>query len=263
MRTGEQDFFSQVARHSILSREEEQQLMRRVRAGDSRARETMVRHNIRLVIAIALPFQRPGIGLEDLFQDGMIGMERALTKFDPERGFKFSTYATWWIRQAIQRGVANKGDTIRLPVHVKDRQYRARRHITSNPDATDEEIADALGTDAHLVRTALSAPRASVSFDATYEDRIGWAETLPDPNAPDPAGIVAHEALVGPVRDAVEALPEPTRSVIRLRFGFDDQDPLSINEVSERLGLAGHRVSNLQREGLALLRAALEDDDGI
>lgn len=253
-------FFDRVAKHPILSAEQEQRLARKMRAGDRQAREELVRCNMRLVISIALPWRHRGLEFEDLFQEGCIGLEKALDKFDPDRGYKLSTYATWWIKQAVQRAAANKSETIRAPIHVQDRAYKIKLLREKEPELTDAQVAERLGATEQQIREAITAPRASVSIDAERsEETVSWADSIADDNSPDPYAEAMREGAAIPIRKAIKDLPSPIDQVIQLRFGIEKNsgEPMSIAQVGEALNIPGHRVSNLQREGLEMLREVL------
>jgi len=261
---GSRDFLQKVADHRILSAREEKDLARRVIAGDKEARETLIRLNMRLVMYIASPFRNRMFGLEfdDIVQEGVIGLNRAVDKFDPERGFKFSTYATWWIRQAIQRAIANQGRTIRMPIHIHDRRYRARKFLESNPEATDIEIAASLGIEVHQLAAALSVAEATTSLDKELSvgndgDGMDWSALLADPNSPNPEHITEREDHLLPMREAVNSLDPDEQRVIKLRFGFDG--PVhGIKEIAATLNISSSTVSSLERSAKNKLRGLTE-----
>ena len=252
------DFFDKVSKHPILTAAEEQRLAHRLRAGDVRARDELIRCNARLVMSIAMPYRHRGLEMDDLFQEGVIGLGKAIDRFNPDKGYRLSTYATWWIMQAVQRAAAHKSDTIRVPISVQGRERDVARHREKNPDATDIEVALALGIGEHHVSGAGSHARVSASLNEdTTEDTLSWADTVRDHNAPDPLDMAMRESASAPVLDAIHDLPEPMRSVIRLRFGIGGDHPLSINQVREELGVPGHQVSKMQRDGLNIIRDSL------
>ena len=249
-----QKFFERVARHPLLSSTQERALATRAKAGDRSARDEMVRCNARLVLFMIYPYRNRGLSQEDLFQEGVVGLLRAIDKFEPARGFKFSTYATWWIRQAVSRAVANKADVIRVPSTVHDQRTAMRRHLSANPDATQSEIALAVGITEEELSDLLYAPRVVTGIHQEGGDGGDIVDMLADELAPDPADVGDGYAVL---RTAVDDLPDSIRDVLRLRFGIDRDDPMSIVDVGRELGLPEHRVSGLQRQGLAMLRTAL------
>ncbi len=255
-------FLNEVARYPLLTAAQESELAKRVERGDREAKERMINSNLRLVVSIAKRYQGHDLPLLDLIQEGIFGLIRAVEKFDWRRGYKFSTYATWWIRQAVQRGVANKSRTIRVPVHVSERERRLARaeqelstKLGRPPE--DEELAAAAGLTLTQLREVRGAARAVTSLDRPVGDEgAQLGELIPAEGAEAVEELhvsLREEAL----RRAVEALPEPARSVVRLRFGLDgDEGPVSLDEIGRRLGMGRDRVRALETE--ALERLALE-----
>ncbi len=236
-------------------------LAKRVSAGDEDARKEMVAANLRLVVHWARRYQDRGVDLGDLVQEGTFGLLRAVEKFDWERGFRFSTYATWWIRQALQRAVQQHGRTIRIPLEVGERLQRldavtAELAGQLGRPPTDEELTEATGMTQTERESLESVARVAVSLDqpATADS----ATTLGDLVAPDPEDWVTdvEQAMVlERVRDAVDRLPHFQRDVLRLRFGFDGDSPASLQATAERLGVGVRRVRRAEEEGLAALSA--------
>ncbi|HZR92179.1 MAG TPA: sigma-70 family RNA polymerase sigma factor [Gaiellaceae bacterium] len=252
-------FLRDIGRYRLLSREEEAELMRRIEQGDAEARDRMINANLRLVVSIAKRYQGQGLPLADLIQEGIIGLLRAVDKFDWRRRYKFSTYATWWIRQAIQRGVDNRGRAIRVPVHVAAREQklaRLERELTAElgrkPD--EAELARAAGLSLRQLRTVQAAPRVVLSLDRPLgdEDADAFSSLFADESSPMleqvEAGLLA-EAL----RRAVDALPARERQVVRLRYGLDGSKPRSPAELRRELGLSPSEISRLERQALRRL----------
>jgi len=253
-------FFADVRRFPLLSAEEEVQLATRAEQGDDEAKERMINSNLRLVVSIARRYPRTDLTLLDLIQEGTLGLIRAVEKFDWRRGFKFSTYATWWIRQAIERGLQNKARTIRMPVHVLQRERRvgkAERELTAKLERspTDEEIARAAGLSLKQVREVIDAPRTVTSLDKPVgeEEEGTLGEVLPG-EGPDPEDEVDIDLERRVVREALEMLPDEQRDVLRLRFGLNgESEPHTLDQVVERLGISRNRVRRMEADGLARL----------
>src|SRR5213082_1899739 len=253
-------FLNEAGRYKLLTADEEVALSKRIERGDKAAKDLMVNSNLRLVVSIAKKYQGHGISLLDLIQEGILGLIRAVEKFDWRRGFKFSTYATWWIRQAVQRGVANKSRTIRIPVHIVEREQkiaRAERELTLKLERppTDEEVARTAKLSLKHVREVRSAARAVASLDKPLGDESDTA--FGDIVATD-KGNVEEEVVVGLserlLRAAVSKLPEREQQVIKLRYGLDgDEDPKSLEMIGRELGLTRERVRQIERQALERL----------
>ncbi|HET8978014.1 MAG TPA: sigma-70 family RNA polymerase sigma factor [Solirubrobacteraceae bacterium] len=259
-------FLSGVSRYRLLSGPEELELARRIERGDLRAKEKLINHNLRLVVSIAKRYQgNANMTLLDLVQEGTLGLIRAAEKFDHRRGFKFSTYATLWIRQAIQRGLADRGRVIRLPAAVEQQerkiaaaQARLTRELEREP--TFEEIASATGLEATLVEELSQAPRVVTSLDRTIGE---GEETTLGSILPADTRPVGEEVQISleqeQVRRAVASVPEPDRSVIRLRFGLDgDAEPKSYAAIARELNLTTRRVRQLEARALGELAMVRE-----
>jgi RNA polymerase primary sigma factor len=253
-------FLNEAGRYKLLTAAEEVELAKLIEEGDKEAKDLMINSNLRLVVSIAKKYQGHGISLLDLIQEGIIGLIRAVEKFDWRRGYKFSTYATWWIRQAVQRGVANKSRTIRIPVHIVEREQkisRAERALTAKleRDPTDEEIAETAKLSLKHVKEVRAAARAVTSLDkpvgttgdASFGDLIAGESTEPSEEV--------HVSLAeDTVRSAVETLPERERDVVKLRYGMDgDPDPKSLEEIGRQLGLTRERVRQIEARALQRL----------
>jgi RNA polymerase primary sigma factor len=253
-------FLNEMGRYKLLTAEEEVELAKRIERGDKEAKDLMVNSNLRLVVSIAKKYQGHGLSLLDLIQEGIIGLIRAVEKFDWRRGFKFSTYATWWIRQAVQRGVANKAREIRIPVHIVDRERkiaRVERELMAKLGRApeEEEIAEAAELPLKQVREVREAARAVTSLDRPVgeEGEISFGELVAgDEAGPEETLHVSLEEDM--LRRAVAALPDRQQEVVKLRYGLNgDGDPKSLDEIGRQLGLTRERVRQLEAEALERL----------
>jgi RNA polymerase primary sigma factor len=253
-----------AGRYPLLTAAEEVALAKRVERGDRTAKERMINSNLRLVVSIAKRYQGSGMHLGDLIQEGVIGLNRAVEKFDWRRGYKFSTYATWWIRQACQRAVSNQSATIRVPTHVHERRVklaRARQRLqaaSGGEDPTVEELAQATGLELHYVEEALGAVEANVSLNQTIgSDGDGeFGDLFADDSAADPMEEAADAYRRQSVRNAVDRLPERERRVLELRFGFEGEST-SLESIGRELGMSRERVRQVERDALAKLEHEL------
>jgi len=253
-------FLNETARYPLLTAAEEVELAKLVERGDRAAKERMINSNLRLVVSIAKRYQGHGLSLLDLIQEGIIGLIRAVEKFDWRRGFKFSTYATWWIRQAVQRGVGNKARTIRIPVHIAEREtkmMRAERVLTPKlgRPPTDAEIAQEAKLSAKHVREVRQAARAVTSLDRPVGDETGASVgDLLAGEAP-PIEEQVHVSFQEEVlHRALDALPERERDVLKLRYGLGgDPEPKSLEEIARHFGLTRERVRQIEAKALERL----------
>ena len=257
-------FLADVGKHKLLTASEEVTLAKQIEKGDLIAKRKMIESNLRLVVSIAKGYRGLGVPFLDLIQEGTLGLNRAVEKFDWRRGFKFSTYATWWIRQSVQRAVANNARTIRVPVHVVERQQKlgraARRlEVELGREATKEELAEATGLPVQHVDEALGAAQASVSLNQSVgaDDEGELGDLFADREAADPFDEAEESLRKQGVRKALDALPERERRILELRFGFEG-DPWTLEAIGHELGLTRERVRQLEGQALQRL-AALRD----
>ena len=259
-------FLNEIGRHKLLTAAEEVELSKRVERGDARAKERMINSNLRLVVSIARKYQGHDVPFLDLIQEGIIGLNRAVEKFDWRKGYKFSTYATWWIRQACQRAVANQAKTIRVPVHVHERRQklgrtRAELEVKLGREPSRQELADATKLPLQHVDEALDAAEASVSLNRTIgTDGDGeFGDLFADTSSVDPLEEAGESMRRQTVRAAVEELPDREARILHLRFGFDGGEPWTLDAIGEELGLTRERVRQLERDAMARLEHRLRD----
>jgi RNA polymerase primary sigma factor len=257
-------FLADVGKHRLLTAADEVSLAKRIERGDVVAKRCMIESNLRLVVSIAKGYRGLGVPFLDLIQEGTLGLNRAVEKFDWRRGFKFSTYATWWIRQSVQRAVANHARTIRVPVHVVERQQKlsraARRlEVELGREATRDELAEATGLPIQHVDEALGAASASVSLNQTVgaDDEGELGDLFADREASDPFDEAEESLRRQGVRKALEALPERERRILELRFGFEGE-PWTLEAIGHELDLTRERVRQLEGQALARLGALRE-----
>ncbi len=252
-------FLREAGRHRLLSAAQEVSLAKRIERGDAGAKEEMIQSNLRLVVSIAKNYRNQGLPFLDLIQEGTLGLIRAVEKFDWRRGFKFSTYATWWIRQAVARALADKARTIRMPVHIVERLQKINRAERSlwtqlGREPTLEEIADEASLTVDQVLEVRAAARASTSLDApvgddedaTLGDFVAGDEPLPE----DEVHVQLRRQVL---LDALLSLPAREREVVTLRYGIDGNEPRTLEEIGRRLGLTRERVRQIELDSLRRL----------
>jgi RNA polymerase primary sigma factor len=254
-------YLGRIRAGKLLDAQEEKELSRRAREGDLAARRQLIECNLRLVISIAKKYRGRGVLFEDLIQEGNAGLIRAVEKFDPEMGNRFSTYATWWIRQAVTRAVADSARTVRLPAHVVDALYRLRRAENSlslelGRDATEEELADRLDVKPQEARRLreVGQPISSIHAKMGSEEGSEMGELLPDERSGEDYARVEVGQWEMALVEAVRSLPEREAKVIQMRHGLDGSQTRTLREVSEALGISQERARQVEMKALRTIR---------
>ena len=256
-------YFAQIGKGKLLTHQEEIDLSRRTKKGDRAARKRLIERNLRLVVSIAKKSRGRGLPFEDLIQEGSIGLMKAVGKFDPDRGYRFSTYATWWIRQAVQRAVADKGRTIRVPVHMGEKIRKMARTYNElsaelKRGASDEEIAGRLEWNLEDVRDVKDAMSDATSLNQPLTSDKGSSELgefVEDERASDTPNTVLSEMESSQLEEAMDWLPERLQYVLLRRYGLDAKNPATLTELGDELEISRERVRQLQLQAEQLLRS--------
>jgi RNA polymerase primary sigma factor len=262
-------YMREIGQVKLLTPAEEITLARRIRKGDGQAREQMIRANLRLVVKIARDYEGLGLPLLDLINEGNIGLIKGVERFNPAKGAKLSTYAAWWIKQAIKRALANQSKTIRLPIHVVDKVAHIRRaemklRETLDRDPTDEEVAADVGLKPQRVREYREAARAPVSLEAPLgddEESNRVSEVVADASAAAPFDHLVRESDHQLVQEVFALLTPRERQVLTMRFGLEDDAPKTLEIIGEHFGVTRERIRQIQNEALKKLRAKMEKRD--
>ena len=258
-------YLKEIGFSPLLSAEEEVFYARKAQKGDDKARKRMIESNLRLVVKIARRYMNRGLSLLDLIEEGNLGLIRAVEKFDPERGFRFSTYATWWIRQTIERGIMNQTRTIRLPVHVLKEiniYQRAARYLAQKLDhePSPEEVANLLDKPVEDVKGMLGLNERVASVDAPLDDDPDRSllDAIADERTPDPEKVLQRDDLQSLIQQWLNELNDKQREVVERRFGLNHREISTLEEVGADIGVTRERVRQIQVEALKRLRVILE-----
>jgi RNA polymerase nonessential primary-like sigma factor len=260
-----QHYLNQIGTRPLLTVTEEVHFATLAKQGNFEARQKMIEHNLRLVVSIAKHYINRGVVLLDMIEEGNLGLMRAIDKFEPERGFRFSTYATWWIRQSIERAIMNQARTVRLPVHMVrelNQILRAKYHLEARDhngkDATVEDIAHLVDRPVEEVQDILALSEHATSLDAPLDNdpQSSLMDMLPSDNDDGPDQRAEHHEMTVLVRDWLHKLPDKQRIVIMRRFGLDNDDPATLETLAEEMGVTRERVRQIQQEALAKLKRA-------
>lgn len=254
-------YLKEIGKISLLSLDEETELSKRIAEGDETAKNRLAESNLRLVVSIAKRYVGRGMLFLDLIQEGNIGLMKAVEKFDTEKGYKFSTYATWWIRQAITRAIADQARTIRVPVHMvetinKLSRYQRQLTLELNREPTDEELAKKMGMSPDKVREVIKIAQDPVSLETPIgeEEDSHLGDFVPDESNMSPEDFTIHEMLKEEIGDVLLTLTEREEQVLRLRFGLDDGSPKTLEEVGQMFGVTRERIRQIEAKALRKLR---------
>src|SRR5437588_4899668 len=257
-------YLQEIGQFPLLTPEQEVQLAGKIKKGDGAARERMINANLRLVVTIARDYANFGLPLLDLISEGNIGLTKAVERFDPTKGAKLSTYAMWWIKQALKRALANQSKTIRLPVHLVDKVAKVRRVSLQMSDElgrepTDEELGEEIGIASEKVARLKSVGIRPASLDAPIaeNDSTEFSEVIGDDEAQIPFELLRDKNLLGEVEGLLEVLDPRERKIISQRFGLDGGKPKTLEDVGKDFGITRERIRQLQNIALAKLRRAL------
>ena len=272
MDSGLQLYLREINHTRLLTPDEEIQLARRIRKGDLLARYEMIRCNLRLVVSIAKNYTRRGLSLLDLIEEGNLGLLRAVEKFDPAQGCRFSTYATWWIRQSIKRSLINAVKPVEIPAYMveminKWRRTAVRLECDLGRPPGQEEIAKAMGISKRQVAVVTRAARAfSSPYQAVSED-ADWSlsEMVADEGTPSPADVLLENRRKAAVNEMLSKIDDRAAEILRLRFGLDGNEAMTLKEIGERIGLTRERVRQIERDAVATIEEAIrsqEEDAG-
>jgi RNA polymerase primary sigma factor len=257
-------YLREIGQVKLITPKDEIVLAKRIKKGDQRAREQMITANLRLVVKIARDYEGLGLPLLDLINEGNIGLMKGVERFNPRKGAKLSTYASWWIKQCIMRALANQSKTIRLPVHVVDKVAHIRKAEVKLREAfdrepTDQEVADHLGLDPRRIQQYRAASKAPVSLDAPIgtDEPQRISDVVADPNAAAPFDRIVRENDSELVQEVLATLTPRENTILAMRFGLDDGRPKTLEEIGGQLGVTRERIRQIQEEALEKMRVKI------
>lgn len=257
-------YMREISKTELLTPAEEVKLAAKIKKGDKKAREQMIKANLRLVVKIAQDYSKYGLPLQDLISEGNIGLMKAVERFDPKKGGKLSTYAAWWIKQGIKRALANQSKTIRLPVHMVDKISKLRRITDALSEAygrepTDEELCEETGIPMKKISLLKRAAMRPTSLDAPVgdDDRSNYAEIIGDEHAVDPFEALSEKNMHRQLDDLMEVLDERESKIIDARYGISGKTPMTLEEVGREFGITRERIRQLQNIALDKMRKSL------
>jgi RNA polymerase primary sigma factor len=261
-------YLREIGQVKLITPKEEIILAKRIKKGDRKAREQMITANLRLVVKIARGYEGLGLPLLDLINEGNIGLMKGVERFNPRKGAKLSTYASWWIKQCMMRALANQSKTIRLPVHVVDKVAHIRKAEVKlreafDRDPTDREVADHLGLNPRRIQQYRDASRAPISLDAPVgaDEPKQISEVVADPNAAAPFDRLIRENDSELVREVLATLTPRENKILAMRFGLDDGRPKTLEEIGDRLGVTRERIRQIQEEALHKMRVKIAEHE--
>jgi len=253
-------YLREINRVDLLTPEEERELATQVQTGSIEARDKLAQANLRLVVSIAKRYSRQGLPLLDLIEEGNVGLMRAVEKFDPAANCRFSTYATWWIKQGIRRALNDTVRTVRIPSYMTDlvnrwREAVSRLMLDLGREPTEAEVAEAMDVDTHTLRSVRDAAHTQGRYTQSfaYEDDGDLSDVLVDPGTPDPGDAFLRDTELDRLRRLIASLDDRQETILRMRFGLGYDEPMTLKEIGARLGLTRERVRQIQNEALAAL----------